>query len=112
MTDTTADHAAKAQTEAAKKHADETRKKIKDERDAREKASKEGKAAGDVKPTPTQEECDLAASGVPVTEHEDDGSGPDPNSPEGKAAKEGKHGETRQMEANKAKPGYTTKAPA
>jgi hypothetical protein len=75
MTDT--DH-----TAAAKKHADETRKKLKEERDAREKASKEReKAAGEIKPTPTQEENDLAASGVPVTEHEDDGSGPDPNVP-------------------------------
>lgn len=31
------------------------------------------------KPTPTQEENDLAALGAPVFEKEDDGSGPDPN---------------------------------
>jgi sRNA-binding protein len=75
MTDT--DH-----TAAAKKHADETRKKLKEDRDAREKASKErAKTAGDTKPTPTQEENDLAASGVYIEEHEDDGSGPDPNAP-------------------------------
>ena len=30
------------------------------------------------KPTPTQEECDLAVLGVPIEEHEDDGSGPSP----------------------------------
>jgi hypothetical protein len=30
------------------------------------------------KPTPTQEENDLAAYGAHFTEHEDDGSGPDP----------------------------------
>jgi hypothetical protein len=30
------------------------------------------------KPTPTQEECDLAKLGVPLDEHEDDGSGPSP----------------------------------
>jgi|SRR5215831_11313574 len=30
------------------------------------------------KPTPTQEENDLAAHGAHITEHEDDGSGPDP----------------------------------
>ena len=32
------------------------------------------------KPTPTQEENDLAACGAHITEHEDDGSGPDPYS--------------------------------
>jgi sRNA-binding protein len=94
MTDT--DH-----TAAAKKHADETRKKLKEERDAREKASKEReKAAGDIKPTPTQEENDLAASGVPVTEHEDDGSGPDPNVPQTK---------DKQMAADKPAGGYSTR---
>lgn len=31
------------------------------------------------KPTPTQEENDLAACGVHVLEKEEDGSGPDPN---------------------------------
>jgi len=31
------------------------------------------------KPTPTQEENDLAVLGAPVFEKEDDGSGPDPN---------------------------------
>ena len=66
--------------DAAKKHAEETKKRLGEERAAREKASKEGaKAAGDVKPTPTQEEADMAASGVYLSEHEDDGSGPDPN---------------------------------
>ena len=66
-----ADAAAKQRTEDQKKHADDTRKKLKDEREAREKASKENaKAAGDVKPTPTQEENDMAASGVYLAEHE------------------------------------------
>ena len=32
----------------------------------------------DAKPTPTQAENDRAASGEHITEHEDDGSGPDP----------------------------------
>jgi hypothetical protein len=103
MTEQTADQAAKQQTEAAKKHADDTRKKLADERAAREKASKEGaKAAGEVKPTPTQEENDLAASGVHVAEHEDDGSGPDPTSAQAKEAK--------QSEAKPAaKGGYATR---
>ena len=30
--------------------------------------------ASEIKPTPTQEECDLAAMGVYLAEHEDDGS--------------------------------------
>jgi hypothetical protein len=103
MTEQTADQAAKQQTEAVKKHADDTRKKLADERAAREKASKEGaKAAGEVKPTPTQEENDLAASGVHVAEHEDDGSGPDPTSAQAKEAK--------QSEAKPAaKGGYATR---
>jgi hypothetical protein len=33
------------------------------------------------KPTPTQEENDLARMGVDVVEKEDDGSGPDPSAP-------------------------------
>jgi sRNA-binding protein len=89
--------------DAAKKHADETKKRLGEERAAREKASKEGaKAAGDVKPTPTQEEADMAASGVYLSEHEDDGSGPDPNVPQTKDAK--------QAEAGKPKAGYATRA--
>ena len=109
MTDTTADHAAKAQADTAKKHADDTRKKLKEDRDAREKVSKErAKTAGEIKPTPTQEENDLAASGVYIEEHEDDGSGPDPNAPQDKDAPHNKH-----MQADKPAGGYQTRtAPA
>jgi hypothetical protein len=104
-TETKADAAAKQRDESTKKHAEDVKKKLADERTAREKASKEGaKAAGEVKPTPTQEENDLAASGVYVGEKEDDGSGPDPNTPQGKEAKE------KQMEAAKPKAGYQTRA--
>jgi hypothetical protein len=104
-TETKADAAAKQRDEATKKHAEETKKKLADERAAREKASKEhAKSAGEVKPTPTQEENDLAASGVHVAEKEDDGSGPDPNSPEAKEAKD-KH-----LEAAKPKAGYATRS--
>ena len=94
-----ADAAAKQRTEDQKKHADDTRKKLKDEREAREKASQEhAKSVAEVKPTPTQEENDMAASGVYLSEHEDDGSGPDPNAPQ-----------TKQAEANKPKSGYQTR---
>ena len=105
-----ADAAAKQRTDDQKKHAEDVKKKLGEERQAREKASKEReKTAGEVKPTPTQEENDLAASGVYIEEHEDDGSGPDPNSPE---AREGK-GKDKHLEANKPAGGYQTRtAPA
>jgi hypothetical protein len=60
------------------------------------------------KPTPTQLENDLAASGVPVPVHEDDGSGPDPRAPKPPGASS--HApNTRHVEA---RPGgeYTTRA--
>jgi hypothetical protein len=108
MTDTDhtrqqADAAAKKRDEDTKKHAEDTKKKLADEREARDKSAKAGTREGVAgsKPTPTQEENDLAASGVHVMEHEDDGSGPDPNSPEAK-----------QSEANKApqqRGGYATR---
>ena len=94
-----ADAAAKQRTEDQKKHADDTRKKLKDEREAREKASQEhAKSVAEVKPTPTQEENDLAASGVYLEEHEHDGSPADPNAPQDK-----------QAEARKPKSGYQTR---
>src|SRR4029077_7344369 len=105
MTDTEqatkADAAAKARDEATKKHADETRKKLSEDRETRAKAAKD--AAPPSKPTPTQEENDLAASGGYVPEHEDDGSGPDPNNV----------AQTRQSEAKpqsgQARGGYATR---
>ena len=54
------------------------------------------------KPTPTQEENDLAKLGVPIETHEDDGSGPSP---------EFKTTITRQSEAKKPEGGnYQTRA--
>jgi hypothetical protein len=104
MTDNTADHAAKQSQEAEKKRHEDVKKKLGEERKVREeRSSKAAKAAGDIKPTPTQEENDLAASGVPVTEHEDDGSGPDP-------AGQAQDKDSKQAEANKPKAGYSTRA--
>ena len=73
------------------------KKKLAEDREARSKATKDMSGA---KPTPTQEENDLVASGVHLTEHEDDGSGPDPGQ------------QTRQSEAKPAAPkgGYSTRA--
>jgi hypothetical protein len=55
------------------------KKKVAEDREARQKAQQEHttKMAG-VKPTPTQDENDMAAVGAHVHEKEDDGSGPDP----------------------------------
>ena len=94
--------AAKAAIDADKKRQDEARKKVADERSAREAAAKEAPASANVKPTPTQEENDLAASGV-HTELEADGS-PE-QLPTGVAAtKEAKPA------APKDKAGYTTRS--
>jgi hypothetical protein len=75
-----ADAAAKQRTDDEKKRAEEAKKKLGEERKAREEASKasakEGLPAS--KPTPTQEENDLAVMGCNVMEKEDDGSGPEP----------------------------------
>ena len=65
--------AAKAALEADKKRQEDARKKVTEEREAREKAAKEAVPTA-VKPTPTQEENDLAASGVHLPEKEPDGS--------------------------------------
>jgi hypothetical protein len=79
MTD--ADQAAKAQQEATKKHEEEARKKVAEERKAREAAGKEAATKGveGSKPTPTQEENDLAAMGVHVVDKEPDGSDEQPS---------------------------------
>lgn len=68
------------------------KKKIADERAARDKANEQqAKTASGIKPTPTQEENDMAAMGVHVMEHEHDGSA-DPNEPQSKQAEAGKRG--------------------
>jgi len=78
--------------EAAKKALAESREASdKTRAEAQEKLSKG-------KPTPTQEENDLAALGAHVADKEDDGSGPDPHV-------------TRQVEAKKpGGGGYQTRA--
>jgi hypothetical protein len=59
----------------AKEQTEATKKRLADEKAQREKASAERqKAMSGVKPTPTQAENDLSASGEHVIEHEHDGS--------------------------------------
>jgi hypothetical protein len=77
-----ADEQAAHNKKTVEEHAANVKKRLGEEREARDKASKDhAKMVADVKPTPTQEENDLAASGVHVDEHEPDGSPPDSNDP-------------------------------
>ena len=78
-------------TEAARKRLDE-------ERAVRDKSMQEYSERMRGKPTPTQEENDLAALGATFLEHEDDGSGPDQFS------------QTRQAEAQKPRASYRTRS--
>lgn len=92
--------AAKQQHEAAKNHAEDAKKRIGEERKAREEAvSRNAKMVSEVKPTPTQEEADLAASGVYLAEHEPDGS-TDPTVPQDKD-KQSEQYKNKQSEAGK-----------
>ena len=87
-------------------HTEATKKRLQDEAEAREKQRAE-RMAQQVKPTPTQAENDLAASGVPVTEHEADGSPTDPPTAQDKST------HTRQAEARPAtsqRGSYSTRA--
>jgi hypothetical protein len=60
------------------------------------------------KPTPTQEENDLAALGASVLEKEDDGSGPDPNlTPQVEGGKPATY-QTRQAAAKPSTPRSTS----
>lgn len=75
------------------------KKTIKEEQDARAKQIAE-QAEHQGRPTPTQEENDLVALGVPIPTLSDDGSGPDPRAPK-----------ARQSEADKpAGGGYQTRS--
>jgi hypothetical protein len=108
-----ADQPHQANDDAAhKKHVEETKKRLADEKTAREKERAEQRdAMSGVKPTPTQEENDLAASGVHVAEKEPDGSAPDTGMlPPATTAAER---EKRQSEASKTTPqrgSYPTRA--
>lgn len=64
----------------AEDHATEAAKRqLAADREASEKSREQFQERMKGKPTPTQEENDMAVLGAPVFEKEDDGSGPDPN---------------------------------
>jgi hypothetical protein len=65
-----------AQNEARKKAQDDSRKAMEEAREERKKLNEEAmKRMDSSRPTPTQEENDLAKLGIPVEEKQDDGSG-------------------------------------
>jgi len=72
------------------------KKALAEQRQVSEKSKQEFAERSKGKPTPTQEENDLAALGAHIMEHEHDGSDPDPN--------------VRQMEAAKPQPYQTRQA--
>lgn len=92
------------------------KKIIADNKEARAKSDAEREKLMAGKPTPTQDENDMAAVGAHVHEKEDDGSGPDrvieENEKRNKAAREAadKRRESRQSEADKPSGGgYQTR---
>jgi hypothetical protein len=84
--DSPATEAARKQYEAEKQAADRIRA------DAAERLGKG-------RPTPTQEECDMAMLGAHIHQHDDDGSGPDPYATKALEAGHGGVYQTRQVGA-------------
>jgi hypothetical protein len=81
-------------TDEQTKHAEAVKKRLDEERTAREKAHAEQREAqGAIKPTPTQAENDAAAMGVHIIEHEHDGSPvPEPQTKQAEPAKKTERG--------------------
>jgi hypothetical protein len=81
--------------EAAKKKMAEDEERVKDSTEMNNKRMA-------ARPTPTQEEANLSALGVPIVRHDDDGSGPEPV----------REVVFRQVEAKPGSPGYNTRTAA
>jgi hypothetical protein len=99
-----------------KKGGDANKKRLADERAAREKKQVEQREAmAGVKPTPTQEENDLAATGEHLTEHEPDGSPEQPPAPPPDPPPEGgatAHRETKPSQQPTSRGDYSTRTAA
>lgn len=87
---------------AEDKRNEEAKKKAADEKAALAKVQTTQRASATGKPTPTQEELDAANLGVPLPEHEPDGSAVEGDP----AAKQ------KELEAHKPSGGYDTRAMA
>jgi hypothetical protein len=95
VAETHSDQAAQDRAKITEQQKENAKKKIAEQQQAREAATRDAPEAG--KPTPTQEENDMAAMGVHVIDHEPDGSPvQDPNAPLGQ-----QQHQTRQVEARK-----------
>lgn len=79
------------------------RKQLAADREVSERSRAEFAERMKGKPTPTQEENDMAALGSPVFEKEDDGSGPDPNLRHVESGKPGTY-QTRAATAKQQQP--------
>ena len=80
----------------------QAKEQVKAGTEAKEKSVEEATKRLNAKPTPTQEENDLAKMGVPIETHEDDGSGPDPHD---------QHAKIKQAEPNRKPSGdYSTRS--
>jgi hypothetical protein len=117
VADQTSDQAAQARAQEAQKaaqaRAENAKKVIAEQRQAREQRMADMPDAG--KPTPTQEENDLAAMGVHLPEHEPDGSPEqDPNTlhPDPLRQPHQNQHQTRQSEARRPQGGgqYQTRS--
>jgi hypothetical protein len=86
--------------------AEAAKKQLEKDREVSERSRAEFAERMKGKPTPTQEENDLAVLGAPVFEKEEDGSGPDPNnfSPRNVEARPGGSYQTRQTQATQHRP--------
>lgn len=94
--------------------AEAARQRVAEDREAVERSRAEYAERTKGKPTPTQEENDLAAHGAHILEHEDDGSGPDPFMTRNMEAKPGSGGgyQTRAHTAHTPSTGSRPATPA
>lgn len=118
MTDRTEQAADRQQVNEKQREA--AKKQIAEDGEAREKGTDRTERMAKSKPTPTQEENDLAMLGVHIDEHEDDGSGPEPNpfelalestrrGQQRSGSTEQRHSEQRHSEASSTRSNYATR---
>jgi hypothetical protein len=85
------------------------RKTLADSKEARAKSEGERAAMAKGKPTPTQDENDMAKLGAGVNAKEDDGSGPDRAQEEMRKRNEEAAAKRREVQAEKPSAGYQTR---
>jgi hypothetical protein len=88
---------------------EQVNKTLEANKEASEKSRKEAQERLKGKPTPTQEENDRAKLGEHITEHEDDGSGPEPHADQNAESRRRQTGEAKTSEASRPGAGYQTR---